>query len=182
MFSPGEARKISQYISLVLRHQPQLIGLKPDLQGWVPVADLLQGLAQSGRTISREALDELVAHNPKQRYAYSEDGLYIRAQQGHSIPVALEYEAVPPPPQLYHGTATQNLAGIRAQGLHKGSRHHVHLSLDRETAAMVGQRHGKLVILTVEAGKMQEDGYAFFCTPNQVWLTEAVPVAYLRLE
>jgi putative RNA 2'-phosphotransferase len=180
VFSSKEARRISKFISLVLRHRPELAGLQPDARGWVPVEALLQGLAQHNRSVSRDELDYLVAHNPKKRYAYSEDGQFIRAQQGHSIEVELDYVAQEPPEYLFHGTATRHLDGIRKLGLIKGSRHHVHLSQDQDTAAKVGQRHGKLVILKVKAGQMHQEGHAFYCTPNQVWLTDQVPVDYLH--
>ncbi|MEL6841842.1 MAG: RNA 2'-phosphotransferase [Bacteroidota bacterium] len=174
-----EARRIGKFISLVLRHQPEKIGLTLDESGWADVDELLAKLAAKGTRISREQLDDLVETNPKKRYRYSEDGQRIRAQQGHSIEVKLNYEPVQPPDRLYHGTAERFVSSIKQQGLLKRNRHHVHLSGDLDTASQVGKRHGKLVILQVDAARMHEDGYQFFYTPNEVWLTESVPVQYL---
>ena len=103
----------------------------------------------------------------------------IRANQGHSVLVDLGYEKSAPPEHLYHGTAVINLDSIKQKGLLRRSRHHVHLSLDKKTAVAVGKRHGKPVVLTIKAGKMQRDGIAFYCSENQVWLTEAVPPQYI---
>jgi putative RNA 2'-phosphotransferase len=124
-------------------------------------------------------LREIVETNNKQRFAFSEDGLRIRANQGHSVEVELGHAPATPPEVLWHGTAEKYVASIRAQGLVKGARHHVHLSPTPETASAVGQRHGRLVLLEVAAGRMHREGFEFFLTPNGVWLTDHVPVAYL---
>ncbi|MEM6346955.1 MAG: RNA 2'-phosphotransferase [Bacteroidota bacterium] len=177
--SEKEARRIGKFISLVLRHQPQKIGLQLDEQGWVEVEQLLQQLAKHGTRINRDQLDFIVDNNNKKRYRYSEDGLMIRAQQGHSVKIALDYAPVAPPTLLFHGTAERFLESISKTGLEKRNRHHVHMSKDLETASQVGSRHGKLVILEVDARRMFEDGHPFYCTPNEVWLTDFVPVEYL---
>jgi putative RNA 2'-phosphotransferase len=174
-----EAVKISKFLSLVLRHQPEKIGLRLDAAGWVAVEDLLAACNAHGQPVTREQLQAVVAQNDKQRFALSADGLRIRASQGHSVEIELGYEPAPPPALLYHGTAERFLASIRAQGLLKGQRHHVHLSADAETARKVGQRHGKAVVLTVQAAPMQQHGFPFYLSTNGVWLTEHVPVTYL---
>jgi putative RNA 2'-phosphotransferase len=58
----------------------------------------------------------------------------------------------------------------------------VHLSKDIETAVAVGQRHGKPAILTVLSKEMYEAGYFFFISANGVWLTDAVPVQFLKVD
>lgn len=171
--------KISKFLSLVLRHEPEKIGLSLDAAGWVAVDELLAACRSHGTAISREQLNEVVASNDKKRFSFSEDGCLIRANQGHSIEVELGYEPATPPVTLFHGTAERFLASIKEQGLLKGSRHHVHLSADIETATKVGQRHGKPVVLHVDAAKMQQDGFIFYFSTNGVWLTEHVPVSYL---
>jgi putative RNA 2'-phosphotransferase len=130
--------------------------------------------------ITTEELQHVVANNDKKRFSFSDDGLSIRASQGHSIEIALGYEPAMPPEILYHGTAERFLPSIRAQGLLKGKRHHVHLSADVETATKVGQRHGKPVVLEVKAGQMLRDGFVFHLSANGVWLTEHVPAFYLE--
>lgn len=170
---------ISKFLSLILRHKPEVAGIELDEQGWVEIDVLLAACAAHGRALSRADLDYVVANNNKQRFAVSDDGLRIRANQGHSVAVDLGYEAVEPPELLYHGTAVQNLPSIRRQGLVKGKRHHVHLSADEATATAVGQRHGKPVVLTVKAGEMAQAGFLFFLSANGVWLKETVPYLYI---
>lgn len=170
----------SKFLSLVLRHRPDLIGLTLDSEGWTSIEDLLARAAQHGTTISRIELDDIVATSDKKRFAISEDGLRIRANQGHSIDVDLKLAPLTPPDLLYHGTVEKFIDSIRRNGLIKGQRHHVHLSADLATAELVGQRRGKPVILTVLAGEMAKAGMAFFRSENGVWLTDHVPPAYIR--
>ena len=172
-------KKTSKFLSLVLRHEPQRIGIELDPAGWVGVSELLEGCARAGHVISMEELREVVRTSDKQRFALSDDGTRIRANQGHSVEVELGHEPAEPPEVLYHGTAEKYLAAIREQGLVRGSRHHVHLSETEDAAAAVGRRHGKLVLLRVRAGEMHRAGIAFYRTPNGVWLVDGVPVAYL---
>jgi putative RNA 2'-phosphotransferase len=173
--------KISKFLSLALRHKPEIISLCLDEAGWVNVADLLAALDARGRPVTRAQLEEVVATNDKKRFAFSEDGTRIRASQGHSLEVELDYAPAAPPAILYHGTASRFLGSIFASGLVKGRRRHVHLSADTDTALKVGQRHGKPVALTVKAAAMQADGHVFYRSANGVWLTDAVPPAYLEL-
>ena len=170
----------SKFLSLVLRHEPGRAGLVLDAAGWVAVDELLRGCAAAGRPLTREQLETLVRDSDKQRFAFSPDGQRIRANQGHSVEVELDYAPRTPPDLLYHGTATRFLASIRADGLVKGARHHVHLSADVETARKVGVRHGKLALLEVEAGRMGRVGHVFFRSANGVWLTDRVPPEFLR--
>ena len=172
--------KVSKYLSRHLRHDPQRLGLTLQLGGWVPVADLLAAMARHNMTLSRADLDEIVQTSDKQRYSYSEDGTLIRANQGHSVPVDLQLTPRVPPDVLYHGTARHLMEAIRRDGLLKMSRHHVHLSLDRQTARVVGARHGHPLVWAVDAAGMQRDGHLFYCSANGVWLVEHVPPGYLR--
>ena len=170
----------SKFLSLVLRHRPDVIGIELDAEGWVAVEELLTACAKHGRAISRDQLDDLVRTNDKQRFAFSVDGSRIRANQGHSLPVDLGLVPVEPPELLYHGTVPRFLESIRREGLTKGTRHHVHLSPDVETATKVGQRRGRPIVLMIAAGHMFRDGHKFYRSENGVWLTDAVPPAYIR--
>ncbi|MEA3207406.1 MAG: putative 2-phosphotransferase [Chthoniobacter sp.] len=172
--------RTSKFLSLVLRHEPQRIGLELDLNGWAEVEALLAACRQHGTPIERAELEEVVATNEKKRFAFSGDGRKIRASQGHSIEVSLGYASQVPPQRLFHGTATRFLASIRAEGLRKGERHHVHLSADEETAREVGQRHGRPAVLVVKAEAMLALGSSFFLSENGVWLTDHVPVEFLE--
>lgn len=171
--------QLSRFLSLVLRHKPDEVGIRLDEAGWVPVSELLDALQRSGRGMSRQKLEQIVRGSDKQRFALSDDGTRIRANQGHSVQVELGYEPAEPPEVLFHGTAEKSVKSIRRVGLQKRSRHHVHLSPTRQTAAAVGARHGKLVLLEVRTRAMHRAGFTFYRTPNNVWLTDEVPVEYL---
>jgi putative RNA 2'-phosphotransferase len=173
--------RISKFLSLVLRHQPEKIGLVLDAEGWADIDELIGKAQQSGVPVTREILDAVVENNDKQRFAISEDGRRIRAQQGHSIEVELGLDPVAPPDVLFHGTAENSVESIRIQGLIAGKRQHVHLSPDEETAVRVGTRHGRPVVLRVHTGRMHRDGFTFYLSGNGVWLTEVVPAQYLEI-
>jgi putative RNA 2'-phosphotransferase len=173
------AVRISKFLSLVLRHQPEKIGLSLDQSGWASVERLIEASSRRGFDFTPEELQNVVAGNDKKRFSLSEDGLLIRANQGHSVKVELGYAPTAPPEILYHGTAERFLTSIKQEGLIKGKRHHVHLSADVDTATKVGRRHGKPVVLRIEVGRMRQDGFIFYLSANGVWLTDCVPVQYL---
>jgi putative RNA 2'-phosphotransferase len=170
---------LSKYLAKYLRHAPHELGLTLQPGGWVPVEELLAAAGRHGFRFSDDELIECVETNDKQRFSFDETGDLIRANQGHSAPVDLQLEEKEPPEVLYHGTVQRFLASIRADGLTKGRRHHVHLSKDTDTARKVGARRGKPVVLVVDAGRMCRDGFRFFLSTNGVWLTDAVPPCYL---
>ncbi len=173
----------SKFLSLILRHAPDTIGLTLDAQGWADVAELLARANAHGKRLSPELLREVVATNAKQRFAFSEDGLSIRASQGHSLKsVDLALAPVAPPALLYHGTASRFITSIRQGGLKAQARQHVHLSTERATAVAVGARYGVPVVLTVRAGEMHAGGHLFYRSDNGVWLTGAVPLRYIDFQ
>jgi putative RNA 2'-phosphotransferase len=170
----------SKFLSYVLRHEPQAIGLELDTDGWADIDALISGAARDGRTLDRQLIQQVVDSSDKKRFSISEDSQRIRAVQGHSTKtVDLQFEEKRPPATLYHGTATRFMASINELGLIAGSRHHVHLSQEVETASAVGQRYGTVVILKVAALQMLEQGYTFYQAENGVWLTEQVPVKFI---
>ena len=171
----------SKFLSLVLRHDPGSIGLTLDPAGWADIDALLAAAARAGVAMDRDDLARIVAESDKQRFTLSQDGLRIRAAQGHSVAVELGLEPLAPPAILYHGTATKALAAILAEGLRPMARRQVHLSLDRETAERVGRRHGKAAVLQVDAAGMQAAGHRFFRAENGVWLVDAVPPTALTV-
>ena len=173
---------ISRFISLILRHKPESIGITLDEHGWANVDELIEGISRT-QYFDREMLEEIVSTDNKQRYSFNDDRTLIRANQGHSIPVDVELEQVTPPEVLYHGTAEKYVASIEEQGLIPKSRLYVHISADMETAKKVGQRHGKPVIYRIASDRMNRDGFVFYRSVNGVWLTKHVPAEYLeRLE
>ncbi len=169
----------SKFLSLILRHQPEKLGISLNKQGWTSVSILLERMQQQGKNVDLEQLQNVVANDNKQRYSFSPDGSMIRANQGHSIPIDLGYEAIPPPDILYHGTAIQNLASIKEKGLVKGNRHHVHLSATAETATAVGKRYGHPILLQIKTAEMAAAGHQFFCSENGVWLCDYIPPHFL---
>ncbi len=172
--------RISRFLSLVLRHDPGRIGLEVDREGWASVADLVERSRLAGLDLTIELVREVVATSDKRRFSLSEDGSSIRANQGHSIPVDLGLSPMEPPPELFHGTVPRFLESIRAKGLVPGSRQHAHLSPDAETAARVGRRRGKPVVLRIDAAGLAARGQDFFVSANGVWLTAAVPAEFIR--
>jgi putative RNA 2'-phosphotransferase len=172
--------RLSKFLSLVLRHEPQVIGLSVDDAGWVVITELLEAANASGTKLDFDLLLRVVHENDKQRFAISPDGKSIRANQGHSIHVDLGLTPTEPPATLYHGTVATFLDGIRAKGLLPGSRRHVHLSADSFTAEIVGKRRGEPVILLIDAERMANDAIHFFLSQNGVWLTAHVPVGYIE--
>lgn len=171
----------SKFLSYVLRHEPHAIGLTLDREGWAEIDALIDGAKTAGRKLDVELIRAVVAGSDKKRFAISEDGRRIRAVQGHSTDtVAIQHEPKQPPEFLYHGTATRFLDSILAEGLRPGERHHVHLSQDIVTATAVGQRHGKPVVLEIEALRMHRQGFKFFQADNGVWLVAQVPNEFIQ--
>lgn len=176
---PKRRVTLSKRLSKALRHRPDTLGLTLDPAGWVSIEAVLAGFAARGLTITRDDLDEIVRTSDKQRFAMSDDGCSIRAHQGHSVEVELGHPVVEPPPELFHGTVARFVESIRTNGLERGSRHHVHLSENVDTATRVGARRGKAVILRIDARRMARQGFVFHRTPNGVWLTEHVPAEFI---
>jgi putative RNA 2'-phosphotransferase len=175
-----EAVKISKFLSLVLRHQPETIGICLDDNGWTDVDELIEKATKAGFEIDRDILQFVVDSNSKKRFTLDETKNKIRANQGHSVEVELGYESQKPPGILYHGTGKRSLESILQTGLEKRSRHHVHLTTSLETAINVGQRHGEPFVFEVLAQQMFVDGFQFFQSVNGVWLVEYVPVRYFK--
>lgn len=171
--------RLSKFLSLVLRHEPEKAGLQLDAAGWVSVDALLAGAARAGVPLTRERLKAIVANSDKQRFAFDASGERIRANQGHSVAVELGYAQATPPDVLFHGTVAKFVESIHRNGLVKGSRHHVHLSPDGATARKVGQRRGAPVVLSINAAAMHRAGHAFFQSTNGVWLVDRVPPEFI---
>jgi putative RNA 2'-phosphotransferase len=170
--------KISQFLSYVLRHKPESIGLTLNKNGWASVAEILNN---SKLSFSMEELKQVVEKNDKKRFSFNENLTQIKANQGHSVKVELAFQEIIPPETLYHGTAKRFIKSIQQQGLLKGGRHHVHLSKDIQTASNVGKRHGNVVILLIDTKQMYQDGYQFYLSDNQIYLVDYVPSNYLTI-
>ncbi len=169
----------SKFLSYVLRHKPDSIGVELDAAGWVEIELLIDAGQKNGREITINELRLLVENNSKKRFEISDDGKKIRASQGHSLQVDLGYKPMIPPDVLYHGTATRFVESIQKSGLQKRERHHVHMTSSIETATEVGSRYGKAIVLKVLSAKMYEEGYVFYQSANGVWLTQSVPAQFI---
>lgn len=172
---------LSKFLSMVLRHSPAQFGLTLEAGGWVAVADLIEAADRHGFRFSLQELSEVVATSDKQRFAWDDSGTRIRATQGHTTAVEMTFDRGIPPPVLYHGTADRNVDSILLTGLMKMLRHHVHLSMDAESAKHVGSRHGKPVVLAVASGRMADSRFEFFLSANGVWLVDHVPPEFLSV-
>ncbi|CAG73313.1 RNA 2'-phosphotransferase [Pectobacterium atrosepticum SCRI1043] len=172
---------ISKFLSYILRHQPEAIGLSLDKEGWVVISDLILCAAEEGYIFDNNLIHSIVNNSDKKRFTISDDGLRIRAAQGHSTQqVDIRYEAKIPPEFLYHGTATRFIISIRVQGLNAKDRQYVHLSADEETAIQVGSRHGKPIVLRIKALTMYEQGFYFYQAANGVWLSNSIPYQFIQ--
>ena len=180
MIDKKHYKKLSKSLSLVLRHRPEKIGIELDSNGWTSVKKLIDKMNTFSEKIDFETLEAVIETNDKKRFSFNEDKTLIRANQGHSINIDLGYEPKKPPTILFHGTADKSVESILKTGIEKRNRQHVHLSKDRETAIKVGQRHGNPIILEIHSLKMSENGYEFYLSDNNVWLTEFVPVEYIE--
>ncbi|EIS9524030.1 RNA 2'-phosphotransferase [Clostridioides difficile] len=173
--------KLSIFISLILRHKPETIGIKLDDYGYADVNELIEKINNTGRNINIEILVQIVKEDNKQRYSFNEDRSKIRANQGHSINVNVELRELEPPRFLYHGTATRFLDNIKKEGIISKSRLYIHLSNDIDTAVQVGKRHGIPIVLKINAGKMYENDYKFYLSENNIWLCEYIPFKYVEI-
>ncbi|EGT5015199.1 RNA 2'-phosphotransferase-like protein (plasmid) [Clostridioides difficile] len=173
--------RLSVFISLILRHKPETIGIKLDDYGYADVNELIEKINNTGRNINIEILEQIVKEDNKQRYSFNEDRSKIRANQGHSINVNVELRELEPPRFLYHGTATRFLDNIKKEGIVSKSRLYVHLSNDIDTAVKVGKRHGVPVVLKINTGKMYENGYKFYLSENNIWLCKYIPFEYVEI-
>ena len=171
-------RSTSKFLSLILRHKPEVIGITLDEHGWADVNDLIDGVRRS-RPFDMEDLERIVKEDGKQRYCFNEDRTKIRANQGHSIPVDVELKEADPPGILYHGTGEKSADSIEREGLRAMKRLYVHLSDTYDKAIRVGMRHGRPVVYAIDAQKMKKDGCIFYLSVNGVWLTKEVPLRYL---
>lgn len=173
---------LSKFISLILRHKPEIINITLDKHGWADVKQLINGIKSSGKYIDMDLLENIVKNDNKNRYSFNEDKTLIRANQGHSINVDIELKEAIPTTILYHGTSTKFLNSIKKDGLKPMSRLYVHLSSDKDTAIKVGKRHGKPVILYIDTQSMINDGFKFYISENKVWLTKYIPVKYINFD
>ena len=171
--------KQSKYISLLLRHKPEAGNLTLDQHGWCDVRALIKAVKDQFKGFSLADLEDIVTTDEKQRYAFNDTKTKIRANQGHSINVDVEFKELIPTTNLYHGTATRYLDSIMRDGLTPQSRQWVHLTDKLDEAILTGSRHGTPVVLVIDVAKMIEDGYKFYISANNRYMIKHVPAKYI---
>jgi putative RNA 2'-phosphotransferase len=177
-----DTKHTSKLISYWLRHHPEDGNLAIDDFGWVTIHDLLKALAIKGQVFTFTEIEELSRSFDKIRWEFSDDDTRIRATHGHSIEVILDEKAVEPPAVLYHGTSLNKVEAITQNGLLTMQRQFVHLSSDKEIAISVGKRHGQAILVEIDAKGLEEDGWIFYKTSDNVWLTKNIPTKYLSIK
>jgi len=178
--TPAEEKHLSRFLSLALRHDPTAADITLDAAGWILIEDLIQWATRMGQPLTRDQILQIVANSDKQRFTISADGRSLRAAQGHSVPVDLGLEHRTPPETLFHGTADISVPTILREGLKPQSRQHVHLSSDTTTARQVGRRHGRPVVLEIQAKAAHAAGQPFWISENGVWLTTSISPKFLH--
>ena len=169
---------ISKYLSYILRHKPETIGLTLDKQGWANIDELLEKTTDF--CLTEDTIQRITKESNKQRFMIK--GNKIRANQGHSLNINLALSPQKPPSILYHGTAIRFLESILKDGILAKNRQYVHLTEQYQTAIDVGKRYGKEVVLLVDALSMHRDGFDFLLTENGVWLVDIVPPKYIKVD
>ena len=170
-----------KFLALILRHKPEAIDIKVDFNGWAFIDDIIKNASKKGYNYTNDIINEIVTNSDKKRFSISDDKLKIRANQGHSIQVDVNLLISQPPKLLYHGTDANNYDSIKVSGIKSMSRLHVHLSTSIKTALKVARRHGNTpLVLSIDTLKMFNDGYEFYLSENNVWLTNHVPAKYIK--
>ncbi|MDO5768248.1 MAG: RNA 2'-phosphotransferase [Psychrobacter sp.] len=173
---------ISKFLSYILRHKPESIGLSLNTEGWADINELVRLADKSGNAITLTDITSTVKADAKGRFSISDDGRYIRAVQGHSLKsVDLKLTEAIPPACLVHGTAQRFIDNILKEGLVPKQRQYVHLTENINTAKQTGSRYGKPVVLAIDSQKMHAAGYLFYKSENNVWLTKSVPPIYITI-
>lgn len=172
---------VSMHLCRLLRHEPELVGLQVDAEGWADLDELVRKVKKY--SLTRELVQEIVETDDKGRYRISPDGNRIKCCQGHSIDwVKPRLEVREPPEFLYHGTTAKAWGLIQGSGgIQKMGRHHVHLHDDEDMAWNSANRRKqeKGVVLVIAAKEMHDAGMAFLTSENEIWFTEEVPVSYI---
>jgi len=171
--------KLSKFLSLLLRHEPDQFGLVLDADGFTNLDAVWQRISERyGNRYTYADLITLLEETPggKQRFEVK-DGR-IRALYGHSG-VPITYPPVEPPEILYHGTTREAAAKIRREGLKSQARQYVHLSTDKGRALDVARRHGQPVILRIRALAAHQAGHIFYHPERQHFLVKALPPEFI---
>ena len=179
-------QEFSKFLSFILRHKPEEIGVSLEDNGWINIDKLIKAINNheaSKWVIDLDILEQIVANDNKQRYSFNDNKTKIRANQGHSIKeLVMNFKEVETPPEyLYHGTSKKNFEMIKeACGLLPMSRQMVHLSGDIETASKVGKRHGDLIVLQINTCRLLDLNHKIYISDNGVYLVDSVPLSCIE--
>lgn len=175
--------KLSKEVSYALRHAPWEFELELDPEGWVSIEQLLMALHLSKQwgSITEDDLKNMIEVSDKKRHEIFEGK--IRALYGHSVPQKILKMVNTPPSILYHGTARHLVERILSEGLQPMARQYVHMSVDINTANLVGKRKDSTpVLLKIQAEKASNGGVRFYQGNNIVWLADFVPAKFISIE
>jgi len=178
--SSKDLTHVSKFLSYVLRHHPESIGLDISDSGWVETEKLIQKANQTDIDLNFPRLTNIVRNSSKKRFAFNHDKSKIRANYGHSIDVDLDLVSQSPPEKLFHGTADRFLDSIKKQGLTPQNRNFVHLSINKTAAQKIGQRHGDPVILEINSYHMDRKGWRFYTSGKDIWLVKKVQPKFIE--
>jgi len=178
-----QLRKLSRFLSMLLRHRPSRFPLALDDQGWVPLSDvmrILRGLPNF-RWARRADIDEIMASRGRAKFEMVQDGrgTRIRALYGHTA-VRPTYEPVVPHDVLYAAIAPERASEVQQQGLASVETSYVELAGSPEEARRLASRQiDAPVVFAVDAAAAHAAGCAFYSPTEGVVLVERVPLEYL---
>lgn len=175
--------ELSRLVSRALRHDPKLLGLELDSEGWVPVEQLLAGIHEQGDewlAVDIDSLRQMVDGAARRRHQL--EGGRIRALYGHSTPDRVAQVPALPPERLFHGTTPEAWGIIASDGLKPMARQFVHLSADIDTARMIGRRRcSEPVLIEVDTIAAAKSGVVFYHANDAVWLADPVAPEFLSI-
>lgn len=173
--------QLSKFLSLILRHNPSVVGLELDPEGWVDTKQLIDAINRTpNHSIDMELLQHIVAHNNKNRFGFNQDQTRIRANQGHSLDINLGYDPIQPPEYLYHRANTQSVQKFLTHGIQSKHKKHAYMGASPQEAHKFGHWRGQPVLLRIHAQRMHQDGFQFYHSQSGIWLTEKIPPKYIE--
>ncbi|CEG69056.1 hypothetical protein RMATCC62417_05201 [Rhizopus microsporus] len=187
---------LSKKLSYVLRHGALKENLKIAPDGFVKLDDLLKLRRFKG--VTYPDIQYVVDHNDKKRFELKEEDnvYYIRATQGHSIPVINTDELLEKIDKVttpvIHGTTMKAWESIKNDGLSKMNRIHIHfaIGLPNDPNVKSGVRKSSEVYIFIDADKAMKgnnnnnkkrefinillDGIKFYKSRNDVILSDGI--------
>lgn len=174
-----QRKRLSKFLSLVLRHKPEKIGIALDPKGFCNISELIAKINQkTGFQVTKEQLEDLArpTGNPQDKVRFEIEGDRIRAGHGHSIAIDMYEEVIPSGP-LFHGTPDFAVPSIQEDGLQPMARDKVHLSYDKAiTIEAARRRHKSVTLVEVNVELAMREGVVFYSSADpRIVLSDAIP-------